>query len=92
MASYAPNGDRQRSGGVLWIVPGSSAQPLPPSPQWDEPTEERGRKPTASWDQEMDVDEKEERESVRELIAKDLFSWVCGKETLFPPPSKRKNT
>ncbi|RPB05150.1 hypothetical protein L873DRAFT_1825322 [Choiromyces venosus 120613-1] len=85
MASYSPNRERQRSGGVLWVVPGS-APPLPPPPQWDSQGQSRGRKNTAEWDQDaMDVDydddddghdERVERELVRGLVAKDVFSWV----------------
>ncbi|KAG0126472.1 hypothetical protein HOY82DRAFT_110105 [Tuber indicum] len=80
MASYSPNRERQRSGGVLWVVPGS-APPLPPPPQWDS-QQSRGTGGTAEWDQDaMDVDdddddERMERELIRGLVAKDVFSWV----------------
>ncbi|KAG0639285.1 hypothetical protein HOY80DRAFT_98958 [Tuber brumale] len=82
MASYSPNRERQRSGGVLWVVPGS-APPLP-QPQWDSQGQSRGRGGTAEWDQDaMDVDdddddhdERMERELFRGLVAKDVFSWV----------------
>ncbi|PUU73364.1 hypothetical protein B9Z19DRAFT_1095221 [Tuber borchii] len=84
MASYSPNRERQRSSGVLWVVPGS-APPPPPPPQWDSQGQSRGRRNTAEWDQDpMDVDcdggdghdERVERELVRGLVAKDVFSWV----------------
>lgn len=87
MASYSPNRERQRSSGVLWVVPGS-APPPPPPPQWDSQGQSRGRRNTAEWDQDpMDVDydggdghdERVERELVRGLVAKDVFSWVCTK-------------
>jgi len=86
MASYSPNRERQRSGGVLWVVPGS-APPPPPPPQWDSQGQSRGRS-TAEWDQDpMEIDcddgdghdERVERELVRGLVAKDVFSWVCIK-------------
>ncbi|PWW79035.1 hypothetical protein C7212DRAFT_275399 [Tuber magnatum] len=84
MASYSPNRERQRSGGVLWVAPGP-APPPPPPPQWDSQGHSRERGNIAEWDQDaMDVeydddhdhDERVERELVRGMVAGDVFAWV----------------
>lgn len=85
MASYSPN--RQRgsggSGGVLWVLP-SSSPPTPLHLDWSASSageglfknrwKVEGRDDTMECD--FDMDDMEDREAVRSLVVKDVFSWV----------------
>lgn len=85
MAAYSPN--RQRgcvgSGGVLWVLPSSSSPPTPLHPDWSaSPAGESLFKDRWKGDDNdtmecnFDTDDMEEREAVRSLVVKDVFSWV----------------
>lgn len=86
MAAYSPN--RQRgcvgSGGVLWVLPSSSSSLTPLHPDWSaSPAGEslfkdrwKGDDGDDTMECDFDMDDMEEREAVRSLVVKDVFSWV----------------
>ncbi|RPB10391.1 hypothetical protein P167DRAFT_537581 [Morchella conica CCBAS932] len=75
MASYSPNrarGTSGNSGSLLWVLPSSS----PPTAAWSgDSLETRWKEDGQMCDIDLDDDQ---REAVRSLVVKDVFSWVCA--------------
>lgn len=75
MASYSPNrarGTSGNSGSLLWVLPSSS----PPTAAWSgDLLETRWKEDGQMCDIDLDDDQ---REAVRSLVVKDVFSWVCA--------------